>query len=122
MAKLAIFISLFTLYTGYSILVYTKGTENQIAFNGSEQALVSKGKIIYQEYNCTACHQLYGLGGFLGPDLTTAWSDKHRGEVLIRALLKTGSQRMPDFHLNDEQVNALTHYLRYVDSTATSYK
>ncbi|MBK8357424.1 MAG: hypothetical protein IPL13_19205 [Saprospiraceae bacterium] len=32
------------------------------------------GKLIWQDYNCNACHQIYGLGGYLGPDLTNVYS------------------------------------------------
>ena len=39
------------------------------------------GKVLYQKYNCTACHQIYGLGGFLGPDLTIVVSQQGKGEA-----------------------------------------
>lgn len=122
MAKIIVFISLFVLYLCYSFLVYTKGTERQQAFSFSEQKQISKGKELFQKYNCSSCHQIYGLGGFLGTELTTAWSDKHRGEAYIKGLLKAGGNRMPDFHFKDEEINAIAAYLKYVDSTASTYK
>lgn len=122
MAKFIAFFSLFALYAGYSILVYTSGTRSKLVFSASQQEEITKGKQLFQQYNCSACHQLYGLGGYLGPELTTAWSDPHRGEAYIKALLKSGGSRMPNFHLKDHEVNALTAYLKYVDSTAISYK
>jgi len=111
-----IFISLFTLYTGYSLLVYTKGTENHSVDKNSVS--IRQGKLIFQQYNCISCHQIYGLGGYLGPDLTNAWSDPQRGPAYMNALLVSGGSRMPDFHLNKNEVKALMDYFRYVDSSS----
>ena len=69
-----------------------------------------------------SCHQVYGLGGYLGTDLTKAYSDKRRGEAYMRALLQSGGNRMPDFKFNKNQVDALIAYLKYVDQTAASVK
>ncbi|MCC7402569.1 MAG: c-type cytochrome [Chitinophagaceae bacterium] len=120
--KLAIFIVLFTAYIGYSVVVYTKGTKSDINFSKTEQAQINRGKLLFQQYNCTSCHQLYGLGGYLGPELTTAYSDKNRGETYMRAFLKNGGNRMPDFHLQDKDIDALISFLKYVDETAVTYK
>jgi nitric oxide reductase subunit C len=122
MLKLIVFFVLFLSYACYSVIIYSKGTENNIRFPVNTLAKIDKGKKIFQEKNCTACHQLYGLGGYLGPELTTAWSDKNRGEVYIRTFLKYGGPRMPDFHFSKEDTDAITAYLRYVDSTASTYK
>jgi len=122
MVKVVVFGSLFGLYLLYSIIVYTRGTKNIVVPAAEEQVLINKGKQLFQQYNCIACHQLYGLGGYLGPELTTAYSDKSRGELYMKAFLKAGGQRMPNFHFNDEDVNALISYLKYVDATAVTYK
>lgn len=104
-------------YAGYSALVYTRGTElPKAASKWSAQA--AEGKRIFQQQNCTACHQLYGLGGYLGPDLTTAWSDRHRGPAYLRALLQSGGSRMPNFHFSEAEITALLAYLQSVDATA----
>ena len=65
----------------------------------------SNGKMIWQQYNCTACHQVYGLGGYLGPDLTNTFSLK--GPEYIAAFLKSGTVTMPDFHLKENEIDAL---------------
>ncbi|HEX6332722.1 MAG TPA: cytochrome c [Flavisolibacter sp.] len=122
MLKVSIALSLVALYALYSFVVYTDGTESRVSFPAAEQALISEGKQIYQDKNCQACHQIYGLGGFLGPDLTTGYSDKHRGEPFLRAMMTSGGSRMPNFRLNNRQVDALIAYLKYVDSTATPIK
>lgn len=108
------------MYAVYSVLVYTKGTEGEkIAFSQKEQQVIASGKQLYQQYNCQSCHQLYGLGGYLGPDLTTAYSDKHRGEAYMKAMLQSGGNRMPDFNFSKTEIEHLIAYLKYVDSTAT---
>ena len=81
-----------------------------------------RGKLLFQKYNCTSCHQLYGLGGYLGPELTTVISQQGKGEFYANAFLKSGTQRMPDFHLSEEEVNDLVQFLKYVDKTAVTYK
>lgn len=122
MSKLIIFACLFVLYSLYSILIYTKGTDNAVVLTTADQIKISKGKELFQQHNCIACHQLYGLGGYLGPELTTAYSDKNRGELYMKAFLKAGGQRMPNFHFKDEEVDAIISYLKYVDTTAVTYK
>ena len=84
--------------------------------------LAAKGKTLYREFNCTACHQIYGLGGYLGPELTTVMSDPAKGEAYARAILKSGTERMPDFKLTESETNQLVAFLEYVDATAITYK
>lgn len=74
---------------------------------------VSKGKLVWQQYNCNACHQVYGLGGYLGPDLTNEYSVK--GPDYIKAFLKSGTVTMPNFHLNEEEIKDLLSYLQNID-------
>ena len=122
MIKIVAFISLFVTYMLYSIIVYTKGTEKKIVVPAEEQVKIINGSLLFQQYNCTACHQLYGLGGYLGPELTTAYSDPARGELFMKAFLKAGGTRMPNYHFKDEEVNALISFLKYVDESAITYK
>ena len=56
----------------------------------------------------------------MGPDLTNVMSAKGKGELLARAFLKTGTQKMPNFNLSDAEINALVAYLNYVDKTGIS--
>jgi nitric oxide reductase subunit C len=75
------------------------------------------GQAVYQQYNCVACHQFYGLGGYMGPDLTNVISN--RGEAYARAFISAGTARMPNFDLREEEVTALVSYLAFVDQTGT---
>jgi nitric oxide reductase subunit C len=122
MTKIIIACLLFVSFIIYSGFIYTSGTASEIIIPSSGQKLANEGKNIYQQYNCQSCHQIYGLGGYLGPDLTTAWSDPHRGKMLIKAMLVSGGNRMPAFQFKEEQIEALMAYLKYVDTTATPIK
>jgi|CXWL01.1.fsa_nt_gi nitric oxide reductase subunit C len=78
----------------------------------------SKGKLVWQQYNCNACHQVYGLGGYLGPDLTNTYSLK--GPAYIDAFLKSGTVIMPKFHFTKQEINALLAYMKNVDASGKS--
>lgn len=122
MVKIFIFILLFVAYATYSIVVYTKGTDKPMNLSLAELENINKGKELFQKHNCTSCHQLYGLGGYLGPELTTAYSDKNRGELYMKIFLKNGGPRMPNFHFTDEEINSIISFLKYADTTAVTYK
>ncbi|MBL7899195.1 MAG: cytochrome c [Crocinitomicaceae bacterium] len=109
--KRFIFFSLVFAYISFSIFVYTKGTDTKSGMNMNAR----EGKKIFQEKNCIACHQIYGLGGYMGPDLTNVISLK--GELYTRSFIENGTAKMPDFDLNTRQVNALIAYLSFIDST-----
>jgi len=72
-----------------------------------------QGQEIWRKHNCQTCHQIYGFGGFLGPDLTNVVSRLPASR--FGELLKDGSGRMPAFGFNDEQVSALVAYLTDLD-------
>lgn len=75
------------------------------------------GQKIYQDKNCIACHQFYGLGGYMGPDLTNVIST--RGEAYAGAFIAAGTVRMPNFNLSPDEVSALVAFLGFVDQTGT---
>ena len=97
----------------YSAVVYTSGTETPNLEPISDDARA--GQRIFQQYNCVACHQFYGLGGYMGPDLTNVISK--RGPVLARAFIASGTASMPNFRLSDAEIDALIAYLTFVDRT-----
>jgi nitric oxide reductase subunit C len=75
----------------------------------------AEGRLIYEKYNCQACHQLYGLGGYLGPDLTNVYSEPYKGEALIRAFVRSGIKQMPAFKMTDKELDLLVDFLKSVD-------
>lgn len=107
--KWVLFICLLLLYTIYTLYVY------QISYHPISNEHASKGKQLWQAKNCNSCHQLYGLGGYLGPDLTHIYS--RRNEAQIKAFLKVGSNVMPDFKLTDEEMEHIIAFLKQVDKS-----
>lgn len=117
--KRKLFLGLSLLFIGYTVAVDTVGT----ATDKGLPELTSdaqKGKILFQKYNCVACHQLYGLGGYMGPDLTNVMSETGKGSVYINSFLEHGTKRMPDFSLSNQERLELIAFLNYTDHTGKS--
>lgn len=95
----------------YSVYLYSHLPVQEVTVTASQE----KGKMLWQKYNCNACHQVYGLGGFLGPDLTNEYS--LRGPEFINAFLLYGNNVMPNFHLTPDEIQALTDYMQGMDAS-----
>jgi nitric oxide reductase subunit C len=103
----------------YSIVIYTTGTSVDKGEKWrTEQSM--KGKLLFQRKNCIACHQIYGLGGFMGPDLTNVISAPGKGSMYVKAFLQNGTERMPNFHLTDGEKDEIVAFLSYADKTGVS--
>lgn len=112
--KLPLFLVLLGLFISYSFFLYYK----QPVEVKSLAEEVEAGRSTWQEYNCNACHQIYGQGGFLGPDLTNCYTK--RGENYINAFLMGGTAVMPNFNLSEKQRAELMAYLRAVDQSGSA--
>ncbi len=98
----------------YNTIVY------KTAHQGTEAAMSQKaiaGQQLYQKNNCTACHQLYGLGGYLGPDLTNIISTQNKGPEYVKVYLNMGIRSMPKYDFNEDEKDAIVEYLTLVDRT-----
>lgn len=105
-----LFISFFT----YSIfLYYNLPNPNHIA-----SIKAQSGKLIWQKHNCNSCHQIYGQGGFIGPDITNSYST--RGPEYIRNFIKQGTSTMPSFSLSTFELNELLSFLQHIDSSGSA--
>lgn len=115
--RIYIAIFLFSSYLSFTLWVYTYGTSGD-----PEKLIMSKeayqGKLLYQQMNCASCHQIFGLGGYLGPELTSIMSDKGKNLNYVASFLKYGSKQMPAFDLDSLQVKELVAYLSYVDAAS----
>jgi nitric oxide reductase subunit C len=117
--KRVLFWFLAAMFVINSYIVYTSGTEADRGKNYMT-AEAAAGKLLFQKYNCTACHQLYGLGGYMGPDLTNVISAPGKGPLYAKALIQSGSQRMPNFQMSESEINSLVAFLQYADKTGVS--
>lgn len=109
-----VFLLLLSVFAVQSYYVYTDGTAMAGLPPASKSAI--RGQQIFRDKNCTACHQFYGLGGYMGPDLTNIISNEDKGEDYARFFIEEGSIKMPNFNLNEPQVNDLIEFLKYVDA------
>lgn len=110
------FFILSTSFLVYSFSIYIKplSIKEDSRFN-TERA--SEGRLVWQSYNCQSCHQLYSLGGYLGPDLTNIISNPDKGEKIVRALVKSGTKQMPAFNLTEQEMNTLIEFLKSTDAS-----
>ena len=91
---------------------------------GQEKADADRGKKLFDEKGCIACHQLHGKGGDVGPSLTTqvpefpqgTWvGDKLRGEWIYewlkdpQAILPETLE--PNLGMSDQQILDVTAYI-----------
>jgi len=103
-------------YWGFFLLiifvVYTSESEYK-ATKFSEKAL--QGETLWLKNNCNACHQIYGLGGYLGPDVTNVYSTEGKGEPYIKIILNSGIQSMPLFSFNEAEKEQFVQFFKEVD-------
>lgn len=78
---------------------------------------VSQGERLYRDMNCAYCHSIRGKGGLVGPELdkvvgkeTDEWLEKHFRDP--RSV--TPGSRMPRLNLLDDEIRALTAYMRSI--------
>ncbi len=118
--KLTVLIFLSISFLIYSFYLYKVPSHQKDNF----KELEIEGKKVWQQKNCTSCHQLYGLGGHLGPDLTNI--TERRTKPQIEAFLKNGVKQMPNFNLSQHEMDALFAFLSAVDKSGNgdprSYK
>lgn len=113
-----IFFILSILFLIYSFSIYlTPISIHEGKFNKTTAA---NGRLVWQKYNCQSCHQLFGLGGYLGPDLTNVMSQNGKGETLLRAMVKLGTKQMPTFNLSENELHELIEFLKSTDASGKS--
>lgn len=112
--KMIVLVLFVAAYLIYSFTLYTSLPVKQCIVDKRAE----NGKLVWQKYNCNACHQLYGLGGYLGPDLTNVYSK--RSDAFIKAFLKNGTTAMPNFNINDYEMDCLLKYFNSIDNSGKS--
>ena len=114
--RVAIFLLLvacFFVQTGFTYFDYPR-TASERRLSGPAK----EGLALWRKNNCQSCHQIYGFGGFVGPDLTNIvarrphedWSD----------VLTMGRKQMPAFEFEEEQRIAIVAFLTEINETGNS--
>ncbi|MBW8360282.1 MAG: cytochrome c [Weeksellaceae bacterium] len=109
--KILIFTLLAVSFFSYSGFLYSANS----AYKTAEGTSSDRGKRLWQEKNCIACHQIYGLGGYLGPDLTNSYSQ--RGPDYIKAFLRSGTMVMPNYGFTEIEIQDLAQYMKSIDES-----
>ena len=115
LGKRAIMGAFCTAFVVYSSIVYSSGTASPTNSPLTQQ--VKNGMALFQKNNCVACHQFYGLGGYMGPDLTNIISTPDKGADYAKAFIENGTDKMPDFGLSEFEIDDLVSFLEFVDSS-----
>jgi nitric oxide reductase subunit C len=98
----------------YNYNIYTGQSSARTATLSRKAAY---GQVLWQQNNCFSCHQIYGLGGYLGPDLTNVYSNPGKGPVYIKSMLNSGVKSMPAFNFSDSEKEAIIAYLKEIDQS-----
>jgi nitric oxide reductase subunit C len=110
-----IYIGLFILFICYTCIIYTTPLFSKIS-HPNTLANAIEGRLVWQKYNCQSCHQLYSLGGYLGPDLTNQLS-KENGELILKNIVKNGTGAMPKFELTETEISKLVEFLKMTNES-----
>ena len=97
-------------------------TDNRAAL--TEQ--VAMGKRVWEQNDCIGCHTLLGEGAYFAPELGNVY--KRLGSTAaIKAFIQSrpengipGRRSMPQFHLSDEQLDAVAAFLKYASEIDTN--
>lgn len=112
--KLIVLLSLIVILVIYNSLIYSSHSYTpSVAL--SPKAIT--GQELWQSNKCWSCHQIYGLGGYLGPDLTNIYSQPNKGPVYINTLLNSGVESMPNFDFSEAEKEAIIEYLKAIDQS-----
>jgi len=104
--------SLVAAFCGQTAMVYLDDTAENLP---KMSPLGVQGRRLWHEHNCQVCHQIYGFGGFLGPDLTNAIQRLSRAR--LDEMLTKGNAQMPAFHFDSEQIDAIETFLGELSDT-----
>lgn len=111
---LIILVVLIGVFSIYNFVIYTsKRAYNPVHL--SEKAI--HGENIWLQNNCNSCHQIYGLGGYLGPDITNVYSKEGKGENYIKTIVNSGIKSMPKFNFSEEEKDQLVQFFKEIDQT-----
>ncbi|MCB2015985.1 MAG: cytochrome c, partial [Hydrogenophaga sp.] len=93
---------------------------------------VIAGKHLWEKHGCINCHTLMGEGAYFAPELMnvmTRWgveTDDHAGGAeALKAWMDAmptgieGRRQMPQFNLNEQQLNDLVEFLKWTSNVNT---
>ncbi|MCG9879249.1 MAG: cytochrome c [Bacteroidia bacterium] len=109
MKPILVFLILCLSYLYYSWSIYLSSSHSET--DPKIAQVISQGKLVWQKYNCQSCHQIYGLGGYLGPDLTNYAGQSGDRKLFLSSAIKSAAQQMPSFNLSETELESLYQFL-----------
>ncbi len=105
---------LLAVYLVYCAQLYFVTSDNSHIPGVSLSDTGLKGREVWAKYNCQSCHQLFKLGGYLGPELTNIFDQHGKSEGYVLAFILNGSQGMPALGVSESEAQQLAVYLKEV--------
>ena len=122
-AFLAIFVGL-TVHSHLYIL------ETSTDHEGLTEA-VARGKHVWEKHACINCHTILGEGAYFAPELGNVWQryggldDPEGARDALKLWMQSqptgieGRRQMPNFNLNDQELNDLVDFFEWVSRINT---
>jgi len=116
-----------TVFFALLFLALTFDTTSALPKRDNRQNLteaVARGKLVWETNNCIGCHTLLGEGAYFAPELGNVYP--RRGPEFIKAWIQAqptgapGRRQMPNFHLNEQQLDDLVEFLKYSSEIDTN--
>jgi nitric oxide reductase subunit C len=94
-------------------------------------ASVARGKRIWEKNSCINCHTILGEGAYFAPELGNVWTrfggatDPAGARETFKAWMGaqpsgiTGRRQMPQFNLDDQELNDLADFLEWTSRIKT---
>jgi nitric oxide reductase subunit C len=92
---------------------------------------VRRGKHVWERNSCINCHTLLGEGAYFAPELGNVWvryggqEDAESAREALKAWMLSqpsgveGRRQMPNFHLNEQDLNDLIDFLEWTSRINT---
>jgi len=92
---------------------------------------VVRGKHVWERNSCINCHSLLGEGAYFAPELGNVWvryggrDDPEGARAALVAWMQSqpsgieGRRQMPQFNLNDQELNDLADFLEWTSRINT---
>ena len=88
---------------------------------------VAAGKRLWEKNDCIGCHTLLGEGAYFAPELGNVYTRFGESTEAIKGFIKSrpkngvaNRRSMPQFNLNEEELEAIAQFLKYVDGITTA--
>lgn len=123
----AFFLAVFVGLTVHSHIYMTRTSTDEAALKDS----VVRGKHVWEKNACINCHSILGEGAYFAPELGNVWvryngrEDPESARAALIAWMQSqpsgvpGRRQMPNFHLNDQELNDLVDFLEWTSRINT---